>query len=85
VQFRLSEPLQVTLYYPSEGMLRTGSAAVLRHIGYAAVSGAEALSALFADQRRLAPVLRGSQSKGLYLDAAGTAYARLTSRIPPEG
>ena len=78
VQFQLTEPLQVTLYYPSEGVLGSWSAAVQRYSDTQA-QAREALSALFADQRTLsAPVLRDLKVKGLYLDAAGTAYLDLT-------
>lgn len=78
VQFRLDEPLQVTLCYPGEGMLRAGSAAVKRQPDMQS-QAREALSALFADQRALtAPVLRELKVRGFYLDAAGTAYLDLT-------
>lgn len=77
VQFRLDEQLQVKLYVPLEGMLRTGSAAVRRQPDTQS-QAREALSALFADQRTLeAPVLRELKVRGFYLDAAGTAYLDL--------
>jgi len=78
VQFRLDEPLQVTIYYPLEGMLRTGFAAVQRQPDTQS-QAREALSALFADQRTLlAPVLRNLKLREFYLNAAGTAYLDLT-------
>jgi hypothetical protein len=78
VQFRLDEPLQVTLYYPLDGMLKAGSAAVRRQPD-AQSQARETLSALFADQRALsAPVLRDLKLREFYLDAAGTAYVDLT-------
>ena len=77
VQFRLDEPLQVTLYYPSEGMLRAGSASVQRQPD-AQSQAREVLSALFADQHAVqAPVLRDLKLREVYLDAAGTAYIDL--------
>lgn len=77
-QFRRDEPLPVTLYYPSEGMLATGSAAVQRQPDTQS-QARELLIALFADQRiSLTPALRDLKLRNFYLDAFGTAYIDLT-------
>jgi len=77
-QFLRDEPLPITLYYPHEGMLATGSAVVKRQPDTQSLARA-ALAALFADQRAtLEPVLRDIRLRELFIDAAGTAYIDLT-------
>jgi hypothetical protein len=77
-QFLRNEPLPITLYYPQEGMLATGSAVVKRQPDTQSLARA-ALAALFADQRAtLEPVLRDIRLRELFIDAAGTAYIDLT-------
>jgi len=77
-RFLRDEPLPITLYYPYEGMLASGSAVVKRQPDTQSLARA-ALAALFADQRAsLEPVLRDIRLRELFIDAAGTAYIDLT-------
>ncbi len=76
-QLMRDEPLSITLYYPHEGMLATGSTVVKRQPDMQAQARA-ALAALFEDQRApLEPVLRDIRLRELYLDGSGTAYIDL--------
>jgi len=73
----LNEPLIVTLYYPAEGLLASGTASIARQPD-SQTQAREAIVALFADQRSaLAAVLKEVKFKAIYLDAAGTAYVDL--------
>ncbi len=75
--FRI-EPLIVTLYFPAEGLLAAGTAAIPRQPDSQA-QAREAIVALFKDQRASqAPVLKELRFKTVYLDAAGTAYVDLS-------
>ncbi len=72
-----NEPLTVTLYYPLEGMLVSGTATAKRQPDTQA-QAREALAAVFLDQRAAqAPVLRDVKLKAFFLDAQGTAYIDL--------
>jgi hypothetical protein len=74
---RRDTPLVVSLYYPVNGLLSTGSAAVKRQQDPQA-QARETLTALLADQRAsLVPVLKDIRLQELYLDASGTAYIDL--------
>jgi len=74
---RRDEPLMVTLYYPSDGMLLTGSAAVKRQPDTQS-QARETLNALLMDQRSSqAALLRDIKLREFYLDASGTAYIDL--------
>jgi hypothetical protein len=78
-QLRRDEPLTITLFYPDDGMLSTGSAEVKRQPDTQS-QAREALMTLFADQRAsMAPVLRDIRLREFYLDASGTAYIDLTT------
>jgi hypothetical protein len=77
-QLLRDEPLSITLYYPHEGLLATGSTVVKRQPDTQSQARA-ALAALFADERApLEPVLRDIKLRELYLDGSGTAYVDLT-------
>jgi hypothetical protein len=77
-QLLRDEPFSITLCYPHEGMLATGSTVVKRQPDTQSQARA-ALAALFADQKALlAPVLRDIRLRELYLDGSGTAYIDLT-------
>jgi hypothetical protein len=77
-QLLRDEPLSITLYYPHEGVLATGSALVKRQPDTQSLAR-EALAALLADQRAAQePVLRDIGLRELYLDGSGTAYIDLT-------
>jgi germination protein M len=72
-----SEPLGVTLFYPLNGMLASGTVPVKRQPDTQA-QAREALEAVFSDQRAAqAPVLRDVKLRAFYLDGAGTAYIDL--------
>lgn len=74
---RRDEPLIVTLYFPSDGVLSPGSAAVKRQPDTQA-QARQALIALFADQRSSqTAVLKDLKLHEFYLDASGTAYVDL--------
>jgi len=76
---RADEPLIITLYYPADGALATGTAAVKRQPDPQA-QAREALIAALADQRVLqAAVFRELKIRELFLDASGTAYVDLSS------
>ena len=73
------EPLPVTLYCPSNGMLSPGPAAIKRQPDLQA-QARQALIALFADQRSSqAAVLKDLKLHEFYLDASGTAYVDLVA------
>lgn len=75
---RADEPLAITLYYPADGALATGTASVKRRPDPQA-QAREALGAIFADQRVLqAAVFRDLKIRELFLDASGTAYVDLS-------
>lgn len=75
---RADEPLAITLYYPADGALATGTASIKRWPD-PQVQAREALSAVFADQRVLqAAVFRDLKIRELFLDASGTAYVDLS-------
>ena len=75
---RADEPLAITLYYPVDGALATGTASIKRRPDPQA-QAREALSVVFADQRVLqAAVFRDMKIKELFLDASGTAYVDLS-------
>ena len=77
-QFLRDEPIAITLYYPNDGMLATGSSVVKRQPDTQS-QARETLVALFADQRAsLAPVLRDLRLREFYLDASGTSFIDLT-------
>jgi hypothetical protein len=72
------EPLPVTLYCPSDGMLLPVPAAIKRQSDTQALAR-EALIALFTDPRSSqAAVLKDLKLQEFYLDASGTAYVNLT-------
>ena len=74
---RRDEPLAVTLYYPVNGLLTSGSAIIKRYPDTQA-QAREALVALLADQRTsLIAVLKDLKIQEVYLDASGTAYVDL--------
>ena len=76
---RADEPLTITLYYPADGALATGTAAVKRQPDPQA-QAREALIAALADQRVLqAAVFRGLKIRELFLDASGTAYVDISA------
>jgi Sporulation and spore germination len=71
------EPLPVTLYSPSDGMLAPVPAAIKRQPDTQA-QARQALIALFTDQRSSqAAVLKDLKLHEFYLDASGTAYVDL--------
>jgi len=75
---RADEPLVITLYYPADGAISTGTASVKRRPDPQA-QAREALGAVFADQRGLqAAVFRDLKIRELFLDASGTAYVDLS-------
>ncbi|HEX9021865.1 MAG TPA: GerMN domain-containing protein [Nitrospirota bacterium] len=75
---RLTEPLTVTLYYPFDGRLARGEAAVKRQPDTQS-QAREAVASLFADQRAsAAAALRDVKLRELYVDALGTAYVDLS-------
>ncbi len=76
---RPAEPLTITLYYPADGALATGTAAVTRQPDPQA-QAREALGAALADPRVLqTAVFRELKIRELFLDASGTAYVDLSS------
>jgi hypothetical protein len=76
---RPDEPLAITLYYPADGALATGTASVKRQPDPQA-QAREALGAVFSDQHVLqAAVFRDLKIRKLFLDASGTAYVDLSS------
>jgi hypothetical protein len=76
-RYLLDEPLPIMVYYPADGMLEAGSAAVKRQPDMQSLAR-ESLSALFTGQRDVpAPVLRDIKLQAFYLDASGTAYIDL--------
>ncbi len=76
---RPDEPLAMTLYYPADGALATGTASVKRQPDPQA-QAREALGAVFSDQHVLqAAVFRDLKIRKLFLDASGTAYVDLSS------
>jgi hypothetical protein len=71
------EPLPVTLYCPSDGMLSPAPAAIKRQPDTQA-QARQALIALFTDLRSSqAAVLKDLKLHEFYLDASGTAYVDL--------
>jgi hypothetical protein len=74
-----NEPLDVTLFYPLNGMLSSGTAPVKRQPDTQA-QAREALLAVFSDQRATgAAVLRDVKLRAFYLDSQGMAYVDLTA------
>lgn len=81
---RRDVPFTVTLYYPVNGLLSTGSAAVKRQPD-TQTQARDALAALLADQRAsLVSVLKDVRLQELYLDASGTAYVDLVPNSQKE-
>lgn len=75
---RADEPLAITLYYPADGALATGTATVKR-LPDPQAQAREALDAALADQRMMqTAVFRELRIKELFLDASGTAYVDLS-------
>ncbi|HTP05922.1 MAG TPA: GerMN domain-containing protein [Nitrospirota bacterium] len=76
---RLDEPLTVVLYFPLDGMLASGSAAVKRQPD-AQSQAREILTVMLGDQRAgQAALLKDVKLRELYLDASGTAYVDLAT------
>lgn len=74
---RPDEPLMITLYFPSDGMLASGSVAVKRQPDGQS-QAREILTAVFGDQRAAqTALLKDVRLRELYLDASGTAYVDL--------
>ncbi len=74
-----NEPLGVTLFYPLDGMLASGTAPVKRQPDTQA-QAREALLAVFSDQRAAgASALRDVKLRAFYLDSQSTAYVDLTA------
>jgi hypothetical protein len=74
---RRDAPLSVTLFYPVNGLLSAGTAAVKRQPDTQA-QARETLTALLADQRaELVAVLKDVKLQEFYLDSTGTAYVDL--------
>lgn len=75
---RLGEPLAITLYYPADGALATGTALVKRQPD-PQTQAREALGVVFSDQHVLqAAVFRDLKIRAFFLDASGTAYVDLS-------
>lgn len=71
------ERLMVTFFFPSDGMLASGSIAVRRQPDSQS-QAREILTALFGDQRTAqTAILKDIKLRELYLDATGTAYVDL--------
>ena len=76
---RADEPLTITLYFPSDGMLASGSAAVKRQPDGQS-QAREILAAMLGDQRAAqTALLKDIRLRELYLDATGTAYVDLAA------
>jgi hypothetical protein len=76
---RLDEPLTITLYYPEDGVLAAGTAAVKRQLDLQA-QARETLAALFTDPRvTQSAIFKDIKLRELFLDASGTAYVDLSS------
>ncbi len=76
---RPDESLAITLYYPENGLLATGTIPIKRQPDPQA-QAREALGAVFADKRVLqAAVFADLKIRGVFLDASGTAYVDLSS------
>jgi len=76
---RADEPLMITLYFPSDGMLASGSAAVKRQPDGQS-QAREILAAMLGDQRAAqTALLKDIRLRELYLDATGTAYVDLAA------
>jgi hypothetical protein len=74
---RRDAPFTVTLFYPVNGLLSAGTAAVKRQPDTQA-QAREILTALLADERAvLVAVLKDIKLLELYLDSTGTAYVDL--------
>jgi hypothetical protein len=74
---RPDEPLMITLYFPSDGMLASGSAAVKRQSEGQSLAR-EILAAVFGDQRAAqTALLKDVRLREVYFDASGTAYVDL--------
>ena len=75
---RADEPLAITLYYPADGALATGTASVKRQPDPQA-QAREALNTALTDQRVLqAAVFRELKIRELFLETSGTAYVDLS-------
>jgi hypothetical protein len=75
---RPDEPVTITLYYPLDGMLAAGPAAVKRQPD-AQAQAREALAALFTGPRAAqAAIFKEVRLRELFLDASGTAYVDLS-------
>jgi hypothetical protein len=78
-QIRLEEPLTIVLYFPLDGMLVSGSAAVKRQPD-AQSQAREILAVMLGDQRAgQTALLKDVKLREIYLDASGTAYVDLAS------
>ncbi|HYA87365.1 MAG TPA: GerMN domain-containing protein [Nitrospirota bacterium] len=72
-----NEPITITVYYPANGMLVAGTAAVKRQPDTQA-QAREILAAVLSDQHAAqSAVFRDIKLKALYLDGQGTAYIDL--------
>lgn len=76
---RPDEQLTIALYYPSDGMLATGSVAVKRQPDGQSQARV-ILAAMLGDQRvAQSALLKDVRLRELYLDTSGTAYVDLAS------
>ena len=73
------EPLMITLYFPSDGMMASGSATVKRQPDGQS-QAREILAAMLGDKRTAQiALLKDVRLRELYLDATGTAYVDLAT------
>ena len=76
-----NEPLAITVYYPVDGLLLSGTASVKRQPDTQA-QARETLAAVFADQRAAqTAVFRDIKLKAFYLDDRGTAYIDIAPAV----
>ena len=72
------EPLTITLYYPENGALSAGTAAVKRQPDPQA-QARETLAAVFTDPRATrSSIFKDLKPRAFFLDASGTAYVDLS-------